>query len=624
MSKNLKIYLFFLLTIISFQAFSNKAENVLEVNTSKIIVSDINTEIEIKINKEYFEKQSVIFIDSKKYILEKAILKIDKKFKENTKLKIEYKNHTFSKDITPIPLYLSIIPPLIAIAVALIIKEVFTALFLGIFSGTFIISFYSGENLFKALGIGFLDTVENYIVPVINDGEHVSIIVFSMLIGAMVSIISKNGGMHGIVNFLSKFAQNAKSGQFFTWLMGVLIFFDDYANTLIVGNTMRPVTDRLKISREKLAYIVDSTAAPIASIAFITTWIGAEISYIKDSIEHLSINETAYSIFINSLSYAFYPIFALIFILILIFLNKDFGPMYKVENQMRCNTHTPSEEKNKEKEKHKSTKWYNAGIPIFILIFGSLLGLYYTGIESVGSNASLSTIIGAGDSFKALLWASLSGLTGAILLSIIQKLMSLKEMADNLLEGLKNMLPAISILILAWAIALITKHLHTANFISNALSIADIPVWIIPGITFVFAALVAFSTGSSWGTMAILYPLIIPASMLLCEQAGYSYEHSMEILYNVVSTVLAGSVLGDHCSPISDTTILSSLASDCNHISHVQTQMPYALTVGAVALLIGTIPGALNIPAYITFPVGVLILFFIVWKFGKKHKMQSL
>jgi Na+/H+ antiporter NhaC len=212
-------------------------------------------------------------------------------------MKLEVQGEEIQTLVSPIPLWVSIIPPIIAIILALIFKEVIIALFFGIFIGGAILYGYS--NGISGVFTGFLSTIQDYILPSLNDSGHLSVILFSMLIGAMVSVISRNGGMQGVVNYISKFAKNAKSGQLATWILGIAIFFDDYANTLVVGNTMRPVTDRLKVSREKLAYIVDSTAAPIAAIAFITTWIGAELGYIQDGIKNLEINENAYNVFIN-------------------------------------------------------------------------------------------------------------------------------------------------------------------------------------------------------------------------------------------------------------------------------------------------------------------------------------
>jgi len=554
----------------------------------------------------------------------------------------ERKNEIYFRDagadiltIKAVPQWMSILPPLIAIVIALIFKEVFTALFLGIFSGTFIISIYGGDSFFPGLLHAVQRIVDTYILESLSDSGHLSIIIFSMLIGAMVNLITRNGGMQGIVNFLSKYAGTSRSGRFITWLLGVLIFFDDYANTLVVGNTMRPVADRLKISREKLAYLVDSTAAPIASIAFVTTWIGAELSYIQDGITTLGLEETPYIVFLHSLKYSFYPILALLFILLLIWRNRDFGPMYHAEKKARLHGNEKSEDDEStfsnnlndlDPEKNIRIRAYNALLPVFVVVAGTIAGLLVTGLESnpwnseLGFALNLSNVIGSSDSYRALLWSSMGGVLIAVILTVGGKILTMKKAIDSLINGFRTMLTAILILIMAWSIALITKHMHTADFISRVIVEVSIPPGFVPALTFILAALVAFSTGTSWGTMAILYPLVLPASWLITKETGMEYQQSLDIFHIVVSTVLAGSVLGDHCSPISDTTILSSLASSCNHIQHVRTQLPYALTVGAVAIFIGIIPAAFGVPVWILFIISLLMLLMIIQIFGKRYE----
>lgn len=534
------------------------------------------------------------------------------------------------KELNPIPLWMSLIPPLLAILLALVVREVISALLIGIFSGAVIIFLHS-HSFLEGWLFAFMATIDTYILGALNNSGHLSIIVFSLLIGGMVSVISKNGGMQGVVNRISNYANSPKSGQLATWFLGVAIFFDDYANTLIVGNTMRPVTDRLKISREKLAYIVDSTAAPIAAIAFVTTWIGAELGYIESGISKIEgLNEGTYATFINSLAYSFYPIFALLFILMLVLKQRDFGPMYQAEIKARKGElHAHSEGSSSEVDEFQaqegiSHRAYNAIIPVLIVILGTIAGLLYTGWdasvwndESLAFSRKLSIIIGQADSYQALLWSSMAGLGAAIKLSLFQKLLDLSEAVEAAMTGIKTMLSAISILVLAWALSIVIEDLHTADLLTSIMS-DNVSPFLVPALTFILAALVAFSTGSSWGTMAILYPLMLPASWQICQVAGLPYDESLSIFNNVVSCVLAGSVLGDHCSPISDTTILSSLASSCNHIEHVRTQMPYALVVGAVAILAGTIPAAFGLPFWITFPIGICILYLVVHFVGKK------
>lgn len=521
----------------------------------------------------------------------------------------------------PMPLWLSILPPLIAIAMALILKEVISALFLGVLSGTFLMALYTGQEPGTALGSGLLRVVDTYITGSLFDADHVTIIIFTLTIGGMVKIISANGGMKGIVNWLLRRAKGPRSGQLMTFIMDLCIFFDDYSNTLMVGNTMRPVADKLKVSREKLAYIVDSTSAPVVAIAFVTTWIGAELSYIQEGINVIGLEASAYSVFFHSLKYSFYPLLTLAFVLMIIYSGRDYGPMLKAEKAAR------TEEKDTEKLENteNSAHGIDALIPLLTLIFGTIIGLFFTGYdasiwqdESLGTLAKLSATIGNANSYLALLWSSLISLLMSIIMTLIRDSLEFGKVMEEMIEGFKLMFNAVLILTVAWAIALVTKDMHTAEFVSDILLKLSLSPFIVPALTFLLAVLIGFSTGTSWGTMAILYPLILPASWMLCQDQGLAVDATMPLFYNVVASVMAGAVMGDHCSPISDTTIMSSMASGCNHLQHVRTQMPYALTVGVVALLIGVLPTALGLPSWLAFAVALAALALIVRFVGKK------
>jgi Na+/H+ antiporter NhaC len=375
-------------------AFSTSTEQyeALQVEFPKIIIADIQSEIKITLNDTLLAKADKIDVlvnnDRQSVPLIKNQLSIPYQFKTKEDITISIGKWQHKTNVNPIPLWLSILPPLIAILMALLFKEVFSALFVGLFSGTLIIYGFQETSLFTAFFKAIFAISDTYIVNSLTDKGHIAIIVFSMLIGAMVNLITKNGGMQGVVNKLSRFANSSRSGQFVTWLLGILIFFDDYANTLVVGNTMRPVSDRLKISREKLAYIVDSTAAPVASIAMITTWIGIELSYIQSATVQINIDESPYSIFLNSLPTRFYPFFTLFFILMIVIMKRDFGPMLKAERKARLEQNTlttnlkSSELKEIDIDKDTPTRWYNAGIPVLIVIFGTFAGLIYTGFDS--------------------------------------------------------------------------------------------------------------------------------------------------------------------------------------------------------------------------------------------------
>lgn len=529
--------------------------------------------------------------------------------------------YAFGPVVGPMPLWMSILPPLVAIVMALLIKEVISSLFVGILTGTFLIALYGGASPVSALGGGLLRVVDTYVVNSLFDADHVTIIVFTLIIGGMVRIITVNGGMQGVVNWLSRRAHGPRSGQLMTFLMDLCIFFDDYSNTLVVGNTMRPVADKLKVSREKLAYIVDSTSAPVVAVAFVTTWIGAELSYIQDGIRAIGLEASAYSVFFHSLAYSFYPFLTLGFVLMIIFSGRDFGPMLKAERKARKASSMEIEMTN---GVSKPANIIDALIPLAVLIFGTIMGLIVTGYDvsvwhaETGFFSQLSATIGAANSYKALLWASLLSLLTTIVMTLLRGDMEFGKIMEEMVEGFKAMFNAVLILTMAWSIALVTKDMHTAEFVSQLLLQWSLSPWLVPVLTFALAALIGFSTGTSWGTMAILYPLILPASWLLCQEQGLNVEATMPLFYNVVASVLAGSVMGDHCSPISDTTIMSSLASSCNHMQHVSTQMPYALTVGATALLMGVLPTALGLPSWVAFLTGFAVLWLVVRFVGKK------
>ena len=519
--------------------------------------------------------------------------------------------------------WIAILPPLVTIAVALAFKRVVPALFLGIWVGAWIINGFGVVDIWT----GLLDTFQVFVSNALSNPDHTAIVLFSMMVGGMVGIISRNGGMQGIVNHIVKWADSARHACLATASLGLAIFFDDYANTLVVGNTMRPVTDSMRVSREKLAYIVDSTAAPVACIAIVTTWIGYEIGLIGDSINKMDgLDTEAYLLFLNTLPYSFYPVMAIAFVFMVSASGRDFGPMLEAEQRaQKHGSGNPDIDKNSnqateslEPVEGKPQRAFNAYIPITVMVLGVLVGLYVTGSESVAemANPSLQDIIGNADSYTALMWASLASMMSAALLSLVQRIMDLEEVVNAWFHGVRSMLMAMIILILAWSLGEVTDVLKTADFLVSILG-DSLPTFILPALVFVLAAATAFATGSSWGAMGILFPLAMPLTWAVMVAQGQAGPEHMHILYSAVSAILAGSVWGDHCSPISDTTILSSLASGCDHIEHVRTQLPYALTVGGTAILTGSIMTALGAPWWLGMSLGLLILWLILRYYGK-------
>lgn len=538
---------------------------------------------------------------------------------------------TGSSDFRAIHGWLSILPPLIAIVLALAFKQVIVSLALAIFSGALIL--YQWNPL-----TAFARSIDAIIAPALSSGDHAKIVVFTMLIGGMVALVSRSGGTHGIVERIHRYATTPRRGQVAAWVMGVLIFFDDYANTLIVGSTMRPVTDRLRISREKLAYIVDSTAAPVASLFPISTWIGFEVGLIAAAFTQLGIPFNPYVTFVESIPYRFYPIFALVLGFTIAFACRDFGPMLKAELRASETGDVVAPGDKPLADYSESAlappadapkRAINAFLPILTVVLVTVGGMYVSGASGLNRadhpqlSVWLREVFSNASSIDSLLWASLSAVVVALFLALSQRILTLGESMDALTEGFKSMLLAVVVLVLAWGIGTVTGELHTADFVVGMTEGVLSPHWF-PVLVFIASAAIAFATGTSWGTMAILMPLAIPIIHRLALAGGNAVESPNYHIFmlGTVSSVLAGSVWGDHCSPISDTTILSSMGAACDHIAHVRTQLPYALVIGVLGMLIGDIPTSYGLSPWISIVVGSTVIVAGVLLLGKRSDWQ--
>lgn len=617
------------------------AQGVVRATLPPIILQTVEKDIEILDSSRLEVPLDTVLIlfkgQSTPHVVRNGRTTMPYNFPQQETLTIVYEDTTLSLPVRPIPLWTSILPPLLAILMAFVIKEVYTSLSIGVLSGAAIIAYYQGTSAIWAVFVGILRIIDTYVIATLIDTGHAQVIVFLLLIGSTVAIVSLNGGMKGLVNWLSKFAKTPRSGQLVTFLMDICIFFDDYANTLVVGSTMRPLAKSLRISKEKLAFIVDSTAAPVGALALITTWIGAELSYIQEGLDVIGVSESAYGLFIASIPCRFYPIFMLAFVLLIAISGRDYGPMYQAERM----AHLGLEQEGNDSQSNTSdadiepdagvkSRWYNAVIPIGVLIGVTVVGIFVTGYTpevwsdtTTGFGSKIMSTVGAADSYTALLWSSISSTLVAIILTALQRVLSFEKCMHGMMVGFKMMLPAVIVLVLAWTLAQMTKHLHTAEFVSRALIEWQVTPLLLPALTFILAGIIAFSTGTSWGTMAILYPLVIPVSWQLSASVGMDHEASMNLLMNVISCILAGAVMGDHCSPISDTTIMSSTSAGCNHLAHVRTQMPYALTVSAVALVVGIIPSSLGVPNWLSLIVGIVVLWLIIRFWGRNPRAEE-
>jgi len=639
--------IFLLFFVLSGIASISASDNLnVKIFPPKVIISDIPTRISFELQDEqntiivkdtslsivglhaYTNKQKTII---KTLVFRKGVAEISEVvFPESGKTSIQIPEIGWKTELRVIPGWLSLLPPLIAIILALLARQVLVALFVGVWIGAALIYDY---NPFA----GFFYGLTDYVALAPSDPDKMAIIVFSLTLGGMVGVISKMGGTQGIVDKLAKYASNSQRGQLVTWLMGIFIFFDDYANTLIVGNTMRPLSDKLGISREKLSYLVDSTAAPVANIAIISTWIGFEISLIGTSFQSLGITDNAYLTFIKTIPYNFYPIFALVFGFCIAFFGRDFGPMLKAERrtlktgQVLAPGATPVSTLDTQEivaDNNIEKKWYNGFIPIFVVILTTLLGLWFTGLdtlrdngidlESLGFVQYISLVIGESDSYSVLMWASFLGSIVAILMAIGQKLLRLDETIAAWIGGVKAMILAALILTMAWSIGNICTDLKTADYIIH-ISEGFLSPYFIPLLSFIIAALISFATGTSWGVMAILMPIVIPIAHLLPQaDPAITLAQQQAIFLSTIASVLAGATFGDHCSPISDTTIMSSMASGADHIDHVRTQLPYALFGGILSMIVGYLPVGFGVSPWLVLPVGILIIVVSIRFFAPK------
>jgi Na+/H+ antiporter NhaC len=496
--------------------------------------------------------------------------------------------------------WLSLLPPLVAIVLAVLLRQVIVPLLVAIVCGAAILH-GAGEGV-----LGFLwGTVRGTFVFIwesITSRDHLRALLFSLLLGAMVGVLEYGGGMVALVERLASRVRTRRGAQTLITALGLGIFFDDYANTLLVGGTMRTTADRYGISRAKLAYLVDTTSAPVAGLSPISTWVVTEISYVAAGLAAASITDvSAFGLLIASLPFRFYPILALVMVVAVAISDRDFGPMkdeipepYDAQSQGRDGTTAPA----------RSLGWA-AIITIVGCISGVMISLTLSGLQGATAEGAdvirmIGGIISHGDSYGALIHGGLAGLVLALITHRWLGGPSLRVLSYGAYRGALQMLPAMAILWLAWALSAQTDapQLNTGGYIASWLSERVSPVFL-PTAVFLISAGVAFSTGTSWGTMAIITP--ISMHLAITVTGGQPYD---PISLATLGSVLAGSIFGDHCSPISDTTVLSSRASGCNHIAHVRTQMPYALSVGAISILMGTLPVAFGISPYLCLFVG--------------------
>ncbi|MCC7013449.1 MAG: Na+/H+ antiporter NhaC family protein [Planctomycetes bacterium] len=540
----------------------------------------------------------------------------------------------------------SLWPPLVAIVLAIAFRKPVLALFAGVWCGALLLELKSGASWAGAALWSLPGVVTKGLLPQVYDnaaGEWNSsklmIIGFVVAMLSMVGVMTKSGGIRGLVDAVARLATGVRTTQIATWIMGLVVFFDDYANCILVGTTMRPLTDRFRISREKLSYLVDSTAAPVAGISLFSTWIAYEVSTFAPQLPSAGMSvDDGYAVFLATLPYRFYCIFTLVFAGLIVFSGRDFGPMLSAERRARATGKVVrdggqpmvgDEATNIEPVAGVIPKAHRAVLPVLTFVAVTLEEIVRVGLGAhpgILDDASLSfsrqvtTILADGDSTRAILIGSTSGFVVASVLALLAGVASSIPRAIAL--TLKNMGVAIAILYFAWAIGDACGALGTAPYLTELLGDRLAPA-ALPSLLFLLSAGISFATGTSWGTMSILLPLVVGLAYSLGEQTGLQGDSvpigGQLLMLMSIGAVLEGSIFGDHCSPISDTTILSSTASAADHVDHTRTQMVYALTTMAVALSLGYFPCAfMGWSATTALLAGCGALLMIVFVFGRK------
>ena len=531
---------------------------------------------------------------------------------------------------------LTLLPPIVAISLAFITKETILSLFVGVFIGEFMLC-VNDLNIVSSAVNAFL-AIGNEVISCMADPWNAGIILQCLLIGGVIQLITKMGGAKALADSLAKHANTPRKAQLSTWFLGLCVFFDDYANSLIVGPIMRPVMDKLKVSRQKLAFIVDATAAPVAGIAIISTWIGLEISLIASGFKSIGMDVSGFGIFLQTIPYRFYNILILIFIVMSATTLYEFGPMKKAEQEARARKDSepikaleaPGFDEVQPVEGVKLTVW-NAIIPIGTLVIGALISFYWSGYTTIlsGENQALITLmktaplsfngifeaLSASNASVALFQAALLASIVAILMAVLERIMTIEQAISEWVSGMKSIAITGVILLLAWSLGGVIGNVGTADYLAIVLK-GTIPYWILPSFIFVLGALISFATGTAYGTMSILMPLTIPLAWAISPDIGF--------VVTATSGVLTGAIFGDHCSPISDTTILSSMGTSCNHIDHVQTQIYYAIFVAIIAILFGYIPAGFGIAWYICIPVAIIVMYIGLKVIGEKVDFEEI
>lgn len=619
----------------------SKAENIISYdNNSNIIIKNSkNFELKFKSEKEisgiklidenFNEEVQIVGIQNiKSAKFDKGILIIKNPIFENNKIEIINKDKRFNFDFNIINGILTLFPPLIAILLALITKNVLVSIFLAIFSGSLIINEF---NIFT----GFIRIFDHYLINSLSDYSHICVILFSVFLGGMIGVIVSSGSINTLINKIIKYANTRKKTLFITWFIGVILFFDDYASALLNGVSIRSFTDKMKISREKLCFVVDSLSASLAGLIPLSTWVGFQLGQIEAGMNlSQGVKYSSYDILIASIPYNFYCIFIVFFSLIIVLSGKDYSLMLKAElraikeNKVFADNSKPMIDENLMSSISKNSSIYISILPIFILCLGIFFGLIYSGMTNMGlyysdiSFNNLKDIIANASTSHVLLWAASIATFTTIILSSLDKNIGLDKTLEYWLNGIKSIIFALIILNQAWLLSNICSDLNTNIYMTNLLG-NNIPLWIYPIIVFLITSFTSFATGTSFGTMGIMFPLVTPliVSVLINNQIDIVSNGSYNYIFiSVIAAVFSGAIFGDNCSPTSDTTLLSSISSASDLIDHVKTQLPYGITVLIISSF-SFILASFNINPWFIIILGFILIIITVNIFGKKAEV---
>lgn len=486
----------------------------------------------------------------------------------------------------------ALLPPVVAIALALITKEVYSSLFIGIVVGAVL---YGGGNVERTILHAFGDDNGGF-VSVLTDSYNVGILIFLVILGTIVAMMNKAGGSAAFGKWASEHIKTKAGAQLATILLGVLIFIDDYFNCLTVGSVMRPVTDKHNVSRAKLAYLIDATAAPVCIIAPVSSWAAAVSGFVK--------GEDGLTLFVRAIPYNFYAILTVVMMVSMVLLKVEFGPMAKHEknadNGDLFSMGDRTQNIQEDEQGSSKGKVIDLVIPILCLVVCCVIGMIYTGGFFKGKD--FITAFSNSDASVGLAIGSFFGLVITILLYVIRRVLPFKNCMDCLVDGFRAMVPAILILTMAWTLKSMTDSLGAKEFVAMSMkSVAGDFISLLPAVIFLVACFLAFATGTSWGTFGILIPIVVAVF------EGSNYE----LMIISISACMAGAVCGDHCSPISDTTIMASAGAECDHVNHVSTQLPYAIVAAVVSFFSFIIAGFVR-NAWIVLPIAILMMIVVI------------